>query len=90
VDPEPSIVPEHASHESRAERNIFRTLDPSILNDPDDALWVLQSVRERVKADFPDLALAQRDPNEVNTRVSNKNGKVEGNVWKRLKVIPSI
>ena len=79
-------------HMNQQQRDAFfeRSIRP-FLSDPDDALWVLETVRERVKADFPDLPLTQRhDADDVITRVSNEKGKVEGNAWKRMKVIPSV
>jgi len=47
-------------------------------------------VRQRVKADFPDLELPstqRRRGDGLTTRVTNTNSRVEGNAWKIIRVL---
>lgn len=72
---------------------IFTDAISGFFQDQADALWLYENVRQRVKADFPDLELpsTQRPPgNGLATRVTNTNSRVEGNIWKIIRVsIPS-
>jgi hypothetical protein len=57
----------------------------------EDALWLFQNVRERVKGGFPELQLSQRTTadSDLNLRTTNDNAQLEGNLWRDLRVTPS-
>jgi len=67
---------------------IFEDTVRPFLENPEDALWLFRSVRQRIKDDYPDLPLTQIPAGDgIVTRVTNENSRVEGNAWKQIRVI---
>jgi hypothetical protein len=65
---------------------LFEDSVSPFLDNPDDAKWLVSNVRERVKAEFPDLPLSQPAAGNLTTTVTNDNARVEGNAWRAIKV----
>jgi hypothetical protein len=54
----------------------------------DDALWLFETVRRKLKDDYPDLQLTQREQGEM--AITANNNRIEGNVWRRTRVDPHV
>ena len=73
-------------------QNIFEDSVSAYFEVKEDALWLYHSVRRRFRAEFPDdqLPSTQRPLGEnMTTRVTNENSRIEGNQWNAIKVTTS-
>ena len=70
---------------------LFKEAFIQFLDNHDDALWLFKAVKERVKDQYPGISLTRTLPaggGDLTTRITNDNNRVDGNVWKHLRVIP--
>ena len=60
----------------------------AFLETREDALWLLNYIRQKVKHHYPDERLTQQqEPGEPEEPREHTTNQVEGNIWMRLRVL---
>lgn len=72
---------------------VFEDIVAQFFDNREDALWLFDALRSKVKEEYPNLRLTQREreqeegeEGETSARVTNHIAKVEGNIWRIIRV----